>query len=364
MKHIYFIMFFVFVLLTSNTSATMGISTAGDKILSPGVIMLLLGDDPGDDPAEVNEWEVMEPMPEARAFHAVVADSDGYLYVIGGSSDAQGMNPTDTLFRYDTTNDKWDELEPLPANLFEIDAEVIDGKIYVPGNLSTANTYVYDINNQDPDQDPWSVIPADNGYTERAYYRTVAIGSDLYVLGGLVNTNGFRESTNEVWKLDTKQQTWSLGEPMLDDRISFAAGVIKGSIYVAGGSSSSIPNILSGEVFSFTSNDWSAITDIPDEGGNFWAYMADGNTEDALWLAGGKRDSTHPTFANYHSGFYDPATNEWTDSTSDSVPTLNHGRSWLSGTVASDGYFYAIGGRDHSLIDPHIYDTNERFRVK
>ena len=360
MKQIYFVMFFVFVLLASNASATTGISTTGDKILSPGVIMLLLGDDPKDedDPGEVNEWEIMAPLPEARAFHSVVADSDGYLYAIGGTSDAQTITPTNTLFRYNTANNTWDPdpIDFLPNPLIGIDAEIINGKIYVPGDSSTADTYVYDIT-----QDTWAIIPAGNGYKERVNYRTVAIGTDLYVLGGLINVDEPDESTtSEVWILDTQTKTWSEGVPMQQDRMNFAAGAINGVLYVAGGVSMPGFNpIMSGE--KLTSDEWSFFTDIPDGGGNYlwWAYMADGSTEDALWLAGGKRDIS---YTNTHVGFYNPAADEWTDSTFAPLPTLNQGRSYLSGAIASNGYFYAIGGFDQ--IDPVIFDNNERFRVK
>jgi hypothetical protein len=119
--------------------------------------------------------------------------------------------------------------------------------------------------------------------------------------------------------------------------------------------------IMSGE--KFISNGWSNFAEIPDGGGSYtwWSFMADGVTNTALWLVGGLRDTSS---INYHTGFYNPEKDEWTDSISDSVPTLNQGRSYLSGTVASDGYFYAIGGRDQVDIDPNIYDTNERLRVK
>lgn len=371
MKKIYFIMFFVFILLTSNASATTGEFTPDGKVLSPGVIMLLLGDEAKyeDEPGEVNEWKEMESMEEARAFHAVVAHSDGYLYVIGGLSldPQENLNPTNNIIRYDTANDEWDkEFKPtLDDPLFEIDAEIIDGKIYIPGDSSTAVTYVFDIEEQkwlesiEPNNDP------DNIYIERAYYRTVAIGTDLYVLGGYFNDSN--TTTDEVWILNTETAKWSEGAPMQHDRMSFAAGVIDGVIYVAGGYSLSIPNyILSAEKFNpyDDSDEWLSISGISDGGGKYasWAYMADGVNEDALWLAGGTRAGLGDDLL-YHSGFYDPETDKWTDSTTDDFPTLNQGRVHLSGALASDGYFYAIGGHDDAQ-EPTIYNNNERLRVK
>ena len=353
MKQIYFIMFFVFVLLINNASSAADDSALDGKVLSPGVIMLLLGDDAndGDEPGEVNEWEARASLDSPRVLHAVVADNNGYLYVIGGTSDAGGAEAVKTLYRYCTQENRWEERRSLEIALARIDAEIINDKIYIPGDSTTADTFVYDI-----ETNTWSTIPPGE-YSKRVHYRTVAIDHYLYVLGGIIVD--LNESTNEVWILNTETEEWSKGLPMHDGRINFAAGVINGVIYVAGGASwpSEAP-IMTAEKFT---DEWSFIADIPDREASyqFWSYMADGVTDNALWLAGGRRASW---LDNFHTGFYDPAEDAWTDSTLGSFPTLNQGRVYLSGAVASDGYFYAIGGRDGE--GKIIYDTNERFRVK
>jgi N-acetylneuraminic acid mutarotase len=237
----------------------------------------------------------------------------------------------------------------MPAALDSIDGAVIGGKIYIPGDGSDSNTYVYDIA-----ADNWTTIPANGGYSGRWQYQVVAIGTDLYVLGGLVGSS----STSEVWRLDTITQTWSAGVSMQKSRTSFAAAAINGAIYVAGGVAfPSFTPDMTAEKFDGTA--WSYIAGVPDGGGAYtrWSYMADGNTEDRMWLAAGRRDSAWDILN--HAAYYDPASDTWTDSPT--IPVLNQGRVYTEGVVADDGYFYVIGGRapDASIA----YGTNERLKV-
>ena len=205
-------------------------------------------------------WEVMAPLPAGRVFNAVVADGNGYVYVIGGSSDAGGSIATDTNYRYDTATNTWSNMAPLPQALQSIDGAVIANKIYIPGASNTATTFVYDIAT-----DSWSSIPANGGYTAREQYQVVAIANNLYVLGGII---GRANSTAEVWILDTQTEIWSAGVPMQKSRTSFSAAAIKGKIYVAGGVL--FPGFepdMTTEVFDGIS--WSYIAAVPNGGGAY-----------------------------------------------------------------------------------------------
>ena len=327
----------------------------------PGVLMLLLDDEVKDiDPhPPVHTWEVMSrPMLEKRYNHAVVSDSDGNLYVIGGIDDPVfGWGGTNTIFLYNTATGKWDRGKALTDNLAKInlagiDAKLINGKIYVPGDLNNNKTYVYNIVD-----DEWSNFEHNNGFSARAYYSTVVIESNLYVLGGVIED---LISTNQVWVLNTETGEWTEGTPMQDARMNFAAAVIHGDIYVAGGAIyPGFDPVMSVE--KNTSDQWSYIGEIPDGDGSYdrWSFMAHSATESTLWLAGGLR-SDDPEDVLNHAGYYDPLSNIWEDSFNSIVPTLTHGRTHLSGAVASDGYFYVIGGLDE---EGKITDINERIRV-
>jgi uncharacterized repeat protein (TIGR01451 family) len=293
-------------------------------------------------------WEVMAPLPSARVFNAVVA-AGSYIYVIGGTSDAGGLTPTDTNFRYNTGDNTWSTMAPMPAALAEIDGIAIGGLIYIPGSDPDSNTYVYDTAGN-----TWSAIPANGGYAAPVQYQVVAIGTDLYVLGGIISS----ASTPNVWVLDTTTGTWTAGVPMLKSRTSFSAAAVNGNIYVAGGVA--FPGFtpdMTAEMFSGIA--WSYIASVPNGGGAYtrWSYNADGMAPGALWLAAGRRDAGWAVLN--HAGYYDVATDTWTDSPT--IPVLNQGRVYTEGDVASDGYFYVIGGRDSA--GAIVYADNERLMV-
>lgn len=298
-------------------------------------------------------WETMAPLPSARVFEAVVGNGP-YLYAIGGTSDAGATTPTNTNFRYNTATNAWDTMTAMPASLYSVDGIAIDGKIYIPGGQTgsstyDATTYVYDIAGNS-----WTSIATSGGYTGRSQYQVVAIGTNLYVLGGI--TAG--ASTTQVWTLDTTTGTWSAGMPMQRSRTSFSAGAINGVIYAAGGVAypGFTPDLTAEK---FEGGVWSYIASVPTGGGAYtrWSYNADAIGPDGLWLAAGRRDTDWAVLN--HAGVYNPATDTWTDSPT--VPVLSQGRVYLEGDTAGDGYFYAMGGRDSG--GTIIYASNERLQV-
>ncbi len=304
----------------------------------------------GDATAIGLAWQSMTPLPEERVFHAVVADAN-FLYVIGGTSDAGATTPTNTNFRYDTLTDSWTTLSSMPVTLDSIDGIAIDDKIYIPGDSSTATTYVYDIIN-----DSWSSIATNNGYSARSQYQVVAIGTDLYVLGGIIATSN--ASTTEVWRLDTTTGIWSAETSMQNSRTSFSAAAIAGEIYVAGGVlfPGFTPDMTSEK---YDGVSWQYVASLPDGGGTYtrWSYNADGSYDGKLWLGAGRRDAGWNVLN--HAAYYDPVTDTWIDSPT--IPSLSQGRVYMEGAVGGDGYFYVIGGRN--AAGDAIYAINERLQV-
>lgn len=295
-------------------------------------------------------WETLAPIPAARVFCAV-ASSGNYVFVIGGTSDAGGSTRTDTMYRYNTSNNTWETMASMPAALKSIDAVTIGGKIYVPGDETTASTFVYDVPG-----DTWSVIPANNGYSPRFQYNAVANGMDVVVLGGLISAT----STTEVWQLDTTTGTWSPGVALPDARNAFGAATNGSHIVVTGGVyQPGFTPYMTTWVFDGTA--WNAGAGVPDNSGAYprWSYAADGqDSEGNLWIAGGRRDTNWAVLGD--TGVYHTGNNTW-NATPD-LPALNQARVYNSGAVASDGYFYVAGGRNDA--GDTIYDSFERLQVE
>ncbi|MEN1727811.1 MAG: hypothetical protein AAGJ52_05155, partial [Pseudomonadota bacterium] len=305
----------------------------------------------GDLPGIGEGWELLPDMPEARALHAVAADGQGRIYSFGGTSDAPGQLATRSVFRFDPSTQTWESLPLLPQALSGAFAVHIEGSIYLPGDASRAETFVFDTQ-----LESWTILPANGGYSPRSQYGAVALGNQLYVLGGVTTVGG--SASTEVWSLDTVTGIWNARPAMESPRISFSAATVGNQVVVSGGVGfPGFAPVLSTEIFDGQS--WSAGADVPDGGGAFsrWSYNAAVSDGQRLWLAGGRRDSGWTVLD--HTGFYRPQTTTW--ETSPLLPRLNQPRVYLAGAVGADGYFHVLGGRNASATQ--IYPTHERLLI-
>jgi len=133
-------------------------------------------------------WEDLTELPEPLTFSAGAAVGD-YVYVMGGLN--QNGQIVDTVYRYDTVLNSWDNggvETPLPVGRFSYAAAAIGDKIYVCGGLTDTNTavtanysakvYAYDTVTQ-----TWDTSLPDLPKGRRCH-TMVALGDMLYVLGG------------------------------------------------------------------------------------------------------------------------------------------------------------------------------------
>jgi len=144
-------------------------------------------------------WTATTSLPAAVAFPAAVAatqrnsavNSAGFLYVLGGASDAAGT-PVSTIYRApinssDGSIGTWVSITALPAPLRSLGAAVQYGSMYVVGGATTGNatvatTYRLPIQVDGGLNAPWKAqgsLPA-----ARARFGFGALGLYLYVAGG------------------------------------------------------------------------------------------------------------------------------------------------------------------------------------
>jgi uncharacterized repeat protein (TIGR02543 family) len=181
-------------------------------------------------------WQNMAPLPEARMFGAAVIDGD-YLYFIGGSKTIGSTSGEKNFWRYNLNTNTWNTtLAQLPTELSLISAAVIKGKIYIPGDVNSATTYVYNIATNS-----WSQIAPNGGVPPAWDYQCIAVGNEVWRIGGRRDVGGTEQTVTEqtvkeVWVLNTVTNTWSQYPlPMNNDRMNFAAGLVGPRVAVAGG---------------------------------------------------------------------------------------------------------------------------------
>lgn len=149
------------------------------------------------------------------------------LYIIGGSNPIETSN----VSAYNTTNNTWENITPLPTPKTAISAVTIENisnsRIYVLGgslngiDLRSSARY-------NPKSELWEDI--DNLKTGRSFATTSTIDEKIYIFGG---QNGTSSRTFEVY--DTGINGW-ISQSNMDKRRSHATStVLHNKIYIIGG---------------------------------------------------------------------------------------------------------------------------------
>jgi N-acetylneuraminic acid mutarotase len=185
-------------------------------------------------------WETKAPMPTSR--EGVEANVvNGKIYVIGGktyaSDDSHHSNDTNVNEVYDTATDAWSTKQPAPIAVERYASTVVDDKIYIMGgtsdqindnSLQWVSNQIYDVEN-----DTWSLGASLPNYTYNAAAGATTglmAPRKIYVMGG-----GFTTTSNTVLVYDLTLDNWSFGAPMSINRSCLAVAVVNDIIYAIGG---------------------------------------------------------------------------------------------------------------------------------
>jgi N-acetylneuraminic acid mutarotase len=169
------------------------------------------------DPA-TDTWTTKASMPTPRAFLAV-AVYQNKIYCIGGSSGDSTINGeleqiTDVNEVYDPATDTWTTKSPMPMPNSKVQANVVNGKIFIlGGNDDPTFNQVYD-----PESDSWTTkasIPIGT-----YLFGSAVVDDKIYALVYFSNTTGFN-SKIEIY--DPLTDNWSSGAGGRHDFSSGAA---------------------------------------------------------------------------------------------------------------------------------------------
>jgi N-acetylneuraminic acid mutarotase len=181
-------------------------------------------------------WESKKPMPTNRSqLNANVVN--GKIYLIGGRTGGQ-YSTVDLNEVYDPETDSWTTKTPIPYPVVQYASAVVDGKIYIMGgqdefadsmNLDIVQIY-------DPATDTWSFgTPMPNVVWQAAAGATTGVWAPkrIYVFGGLPERSLFGTDANQVY--NPENDSWTLGTSMPTSRFNFAVGVLNDTLYALGG---------------------------------------------------------------------------------------------------------------------------------
>lgn len=184
------------------------------------------------DPATDN-WTAKTPMPTPRQDFAIGAYGSR-IYTIGGKywiNNAWVYYSVNEV--YDTANDSWEIKTPMPTDRGEVDANVVNGKIYMISGSNDASqaaevktvslNEAYDIDN-----DSWilgKAIP----YPVMDYAST-AFENCIYVIGGETPSSTNPSFSNKVQIYNCENDSWTFGASIPSAVIFAAAAATSGLI--------------------------------------------------------------------------------------------------------------------------------------
>jgi N-acetylneuraminic acid mutarotase len=183
-----------------------------------------------------DSWTTATPLPEGR-HHVGIASLGGFLYVVGGYSQSlfSVWEPVVTVYRYNPSTGRWEELTPMPTARGGLGVAVFNGHLYAIGGYNgKENPSAVEV--FDPATNSWTTrapLP-----TPRDHLAVATAESRIYVIGGREKGN-FHKNLAVVEEYDPATNQWHSRADLPTARSGITAGVIDSRIYVLGGESGS-----------------------------------------------------------------------------------------------------------------------------
>lgn len=187
------------------------------------------------DPA-TDRWSRLAPLPHPRSYSSAVSVGD-YIYIFGARTLRSDGAPDRSTFRYDPATDTYTRMADLPEGARFVVHGCYKGYIYAVHGETDRETYADGLLKYDVAKNTWTKLNMPR-IEQRKWYLSqhsthVAIGSKLFVLGGMSRVTSQRSARASYF--DMKTETFGRAEPMPEGRCCGVAGVINDKIYVAGG---------------------------------------------------------------------------------------------------------------------------------
>lgn len=211
-------------------------------------IAITMGTNEMYDPA-TDTWTTQAslPMPTTNMEANVV---EGKIYVISGLTSIAKPTLSSSNWVYDPSSNSWSTAASIPTSVFNYASAVVDNKIYIEGGgLSGAPYYTNSNQIYDPKTNTWNtgeplsltVHASSAGATTGLY-----ASAKLYVIGG---TNDGYNGIKTIQIYDPQIDNWTLGAQMPTARLSLAVAVLNDTVYALGGISSAGPQNNKGTIY-------------------------------------------------------------------------------------------------------------------
>ena len=164
-----------------------------------------------------------------------------------------------------------------------------------------------------------------------------AIGKNIYVVDGAINSGYEVTGVNEIY--DTKTNTWTTGASDPTARYGAAAAVVNGILYVIGGAANTGDTLDLVEAYDPATDAWTTLAPLP----TTVSAMAAVVDKDVIYVIGGYITGPDEWLATVYS--YNTTNNTWTEEAPLPVATAWEAAGLLGTTiVAADGQIGPLPG--------------------
>ena len=209
-------------------------------------------------------WSTLAPMSTARQAHCCTAIGSKICVVGGVDSDYKTMDNgiicninykvLDSVEVYDSSTGSWSTLPPMSTARGDHRCTAIGSKIFVIGGMDSNEQGLDSVEVYDSSTDLWSTMAPMS--TARHSHSCTAIGSQIFVVGGCDSNSKALDSV-EVY--DSSTDLWSTLSPMSTARHSHSCTAIGSKIFVVGGCDNNDNPLDSVEVYDSSTDLWSAL---------------------------------------------------------------------------------------------------------
>lgn len=324
------------------------LKTTASRVFGAALALFVLALGPAA-PAQRGRWIKLAPFPEPCP-ELIGAVANGKMYVFGG---LLGTSVKGLVYAYDPASNTWTKKKNMPLAAHHVMAVGYGDKVYLfggggqltpggPNWVPLDNSWEYNTAN-----DSWSALAPMP--TPRGAGVAALVGGRIYVIGGasvhpgaqlvgLTPTGPHRSlDTNEVY--DVAKNTWQTRSPMPTARNHMAVGVVNGKIYVLGGRVGSVFVLASGtdivEEYNPATDSWSyakARMPTPRSGLTFATYAG------KIYVVGGEYLNNEVVGAFRDMEAYDPIADEWSI-----FPPLELPRNAPAGAVIGNRLYIVSG---------------------
>lgn len=211
-----------------------------------------------------NKWSTVAPLPLA-VHHPNLATVDGKLFLIGsladGSEDGALWPASAATFSYDSANDTWMPLAPMPDPRGSSVLGVHGKRVYIAGGLSRAGKAVSTVSSFDTVTNTWTSLPASPLPEVRDHAGGGIVSDIMYVVGGRTGSQNSVRGTTFALNVSDSAGQWYDVAKMPTSRGGIAVAIQGTRIFAFGGEGN--PAMGTGgvfpdtEVFDTISKTWS-----------------------------------------------------------------------------------------------------------